>query len=145
MRRAIALVQVNRNPSRRDVRQFGWVVFGGFVVIAAILAAWGLRSDEGSARLIAAGVLAGAGMLIAIVSRISYAAGRILYIGWMTPALWLGLVMTTVLLTVLYFLLLPWFALIRFRDPLRLRRHGGSYWEEPSHHAATLERTRRPF
>jgi len=72
--------------------------------------------------------------------------GRPLYVAWMTGAMAIGAVMSTVLLTVLYFVLLPVFSLIRFKDPLRLKlKAEGSYWEDPSPHEATLDRTSRQF
>jgi len=64
----------------------------------------------------------------------------------MTGAMYLGMAMTTVLLSVLFVILLPFFSLIRLADPLRLKpKSSGSYWEDPTPHDATLERTRRPF
>jgi hypothetical protein len=85
-------------------------------------------------------------VLIVLACFVSYAIGRLLYIVWMTGAMYLGLVVTTVLLSVLFVILLPLFSLIRLSDPLRLRmKSSGSYWEDPTPHEATLERTRRQF
>ena len=65
----------------------------------------------------------------------------------MTLAGAIGTVVTFVLLSVLYFVFLPIFSLIRFKDPLRLKMppKATSYWEEHKHHESTLERTARPF
>lgn len=69
------------------------------------------------------------------------------YVGWMSFAFVIGGVMTVVLLSVLFVVLLPVFALLRFADPLRMRMKpaGESYWEDHKHHESTLERTARPF
>jgi hypothetical protein len=64
----------------------------------------------------------------------------------MTLASYLGMVMTTLLLSVLFFVLLPIFSLIRLKDPLRLKlRSAGTYWERPDPHEPTINRMRRPF
>ncbi len=148
---------VNKNPSRSDVRTFGLVMLLGFGVIGAALwylallpehrwwpeAGWGWN---GSGRHVTAIVLWGLGALFTIVCQLSQTGGRVAYIVWMTGAMYLGTVMTTVLLSVLFVILLPVFSLIRLADPLRLKmKSTGSYWEDPSPHEATLERTRRPF
>jgi hypothetical protein len=65
----------------------------------------------------------------------------------MSVAFFIGGIMTVVLLSILFVVLLPVFSLIRFADPLRMRLKppGESYWEEHKHHDSTLERTARPF
>jgi hypothetical protein len=147
---------VNRNPSVADVRQFGRVILGGFAVLGALLwCADGLRHRAGQPLTEWAGatpqwiaaVLWAAGAVVAAVTHVSQPAGRRVYVVWMTAALGLGTVMTFVLLSVLFVVLLPVFSLIRFGDPLRLRlRRGAStYWEDHKHHESTLERTIRPF
>jgi hypothetical protein len=106
-------------------------------------AGWGWN---GSGRHVIAIVLWGLGTLFTIVCQLSQAGGRVLCVTWMTGAMYLGMVMTAVLLSVLFLILLPVFSLIRLADPLRLKmKSSGSYWEDPSPHEATLERTRRPF
>jgi hypothetical protein len=91
-------------------------------------------------------VLFAVGVWIALACFVSYAIGRLLYVVWMTGAMYLGMAATTVLLSVLFVILLPLFSLIRLADPLRLKhKSSGSYWEDPTQHEATLERTRRQF
>jgi hypothetical protein len=148
---------VNKNPSAKDVASFGWVMLGGFGVIGALLwyvallpkggwtpaAGWGWN---GAGRHVAALVLWALAVLSLIVCRGWPPAGRGYYVVWMTGAMYIGTVVTTVLLTVLFFVLLPLFSLIRLADPLRLKwNRQESYWEKPSPHEATLERIRRPF
>lgn len=151
------MLGVNRNPSRPDVRTFGLVILLGFAVIGALLwykavkppggwwpeAGWGWNGAV--LQVIAVALLAFA-VWIALECFVSYAIGRLLYIFWMTGAMHLGRATTAIILSVLFAVLLPVFSLIRLADPLRLRmKSSGSYWEEPTPHEATLERTRRPF
>ena len=132
---------VNRNPSVADVRQFGRVILGGFAVLGALLYWSGATS-----RWIPV-AMGTAGAVVVAVTHVSQPAGRRVYVVWMTAALGLGTVMTFVLLSVLFVVLLPVFSLIRFGDPLRLRRRRGAitYWEDHKHHESTLGRTIRPF
>lgn len=148
---------VNKNPSAADVRTFGLVMLGGFGVIGTIFwyralltegswlpdSGWGWN---GSAWHVVAIVLWVLGALSAVICHLSHALGRILYIAWMTAAMYIGIGMTTLMLSLLFIILLPVFSLIRFKDPLRLKmKSAGSYWEDPTPHEATLDRTRRQF
>jgi hypothetical protein len=65
--------------------------------------------------------------------------------GWKKFAEVLGLVVMTVLFTVLYFVLLPFWNLMRFGDPLRKRLRGRTYWEPYKNSPAELDRFQRPF
>ncbi len=147
---------VNRNPCAQEVRKFGLVNLVGLLVIGGLLwlAEWHrLRAGQalmhwsGSALQWGAVILAGLGVLIGPVCLASRAAGRRIYVVWMTAAVGIGVVVTFVLLTILYFVLLPFFLFIRLKDPLRLARSrsADSFWEDHPHHPATLERMLRPF
>jgi len=148
---------VNMNPTESEVRTFGLVMLGGLGVIGAALwykglvpqigwwpdAGWGWR---GNGWQVVAVMLWGLGVLFAATCAGSHFLGRIIYIVWMTIAMYFGIVMSTFLLSVLFFVLLPVFSLIRLKDPLRLKlKNKGSYWEEHDPHEATLDRTKRPF
>ena len=148
---------VNKNPNRSDLRVFGLVMLLGFGVISAVLWYKGVKPPEGwwpdagwgwngSVPQVIAIVLLAFAVWIALECFVSYVIGRLLYIFWMTGAMHLGRATTAIILSVLFAVLLPVFSLIRLADPLRLRmKSSGSYWEEPTPHEATLERTRRPF
>lgn len=43
---------------------------------------------------------------------------------------WLGVLNTNVLMVLVYVLMLPLASFIRFRDPLRKRLHGDTFWED---------------
>jgi hypothetical protein len=142
---------VNRNPSVREVRNFGLVMLCGFAVLAGLF--WWFGKTEGggwgwsgSGLHWGSVVLAASGLAILLITLVSAAAGRVVYVVWMTAATYVGAVMTFVMLSVLFVVLLPVFSLIRFKDPLRMKlSKDGSYWEEHQHHESTLERTIRPF
>jgi hypothetical protein len=150
-------MNVNRNPTISELRRFGWATLGGFAVLGALLwylavkpegawrpAAWGWT---GAGKQVAALLLWGLGLAMLLVCGMAPAAARRVYVGWMTGAVCIGTVVTTIVLSILFVVLLPVFSLIRFADPLRLKRKppGESYWEDHRHHESTLERTIRPF
>jgi hypothetical protein len=146
------MYEINRNPTRAELRKFGVVILCGLTVIGALL--WWTGRGEGAgwgwngSRLhwtAAALWFVGAGVFL--LTLMSQGPSRVIYVAWMTLAGGIGTVVTFVLLSVLYFVFLPIFSLIRFKDPLRLKmpRTAHSYWEEHKHHESTLERTARPF
>lgn len=130
---------VNREPSAAELRKFGGAMVLGFGVIGGIVLWAG-----------AMGVAIGLwslGAALFLLTRISLAAAKPVYVVWMTAASFAGIVMSTVLLTLLYFTFVPVFSLIvRRGDPLRKKLHAGpSYWEDYRAHEPTLERCRRTF
>ena len=141
---------VNRNPSAREVRNFGLAMLGGFTVLSGLF--WWFGKTEGGWGWSGGGLhwgsvaLASLGVTLLSITLVSAAAGRVVYVVWMTGASYMGAVTTVILLSVLFVVLLPVFSLIRFKDPLRMKLHKeGSYWEDHRHHESTLERTIRPF
>ncbi len=71
-----------------------------------------------------------------------------LYGPWMKFGLFLGIIMTAVMMTVLYIIVLPVFSLIRLKDPLRFKMNKdpkASYWEPHTMSESTIERFSRPF
>ena len=142
---------VNRNPSSRDLHKFGGAMLLGFGVIGLLLwyfgpepNGWGWAAAAPQKLAVAAWIL---GAVLLLISCGPQALARPVYVGWMTVAMYLGTVVTLVLLSVMFIVLLPIFSLIRLADPLRLRLlgSGASYWEDHRHHESTLERTIRPF
>jgi len=150
---------VNKNPTPADLRKFGWAMLVGFGIIALILwagpwlGAW-WRSQPapslawlGSTRQWFAVAVAVLALLLWAVSLFAPAIAKPVYIAWMTATVPIGVVMSTILLTLLFVFLLPPFALIvRLSDPLRRKlTKQGTYWEPYKPHEPTLERMRRPF
>lgn len=145
------MLVVKRNPSVNEVRKFGRVMLCGFIVLSGLFW-WFGQAEEGGwgwtgGGLHCAGVvLAALGLVVWVITVVSEAAGRIIYVVWMTAATILGAAMTFVLLSAMFVVLLPIFSLIRFKDPLRKKlKAGQSYWEDHQHHESTLERTSHPF
>jgi hypothetical protein len=141
---------VNRKPARSELCKFGLTVLIGLGIIGGLLW-WRLGpADVGQLGLtggrIAAIVLWIVGVLVGLVSLAAPRLGRYVYVGWMTGAAAIGLVVTPILFTILFIVVLPVFSLIRLGDPLRLRKSKRkTYWEDPKPHQPTLERMMRPF
>jgi len=146
---------VNRNPTTAELRGFGWAMLVGFGVLGAavwMIAWWrgtipSIAEWSGAKSQIAAVVLWALGAGLCVLGLAAPGPARPVYVVWMTVASAIGVVMTTVLLTVLFIVFLPPFSLIvRLGDPLRKRlKRDGSYWEEYPKYEPTLERMRRPF
>ena len=129
---------VKRNPSSRELRAFGIAMLGGFAVIGGLIA-WRLGVNPAA---IVCWTLGPALFLCSFWKPI----GQPIYYVWMTGAMYLGMVVTTILLSLLYLLFVPVFSLIRLKDPLRYKlKPTGSYWEDHKPHEATIERMKRPF
>ncbi len=145
---------VNKNPSNRDLHTFGWSLLVGGGIVGAIL--WGsqwwsttgisLRQWTGHwTQFLAVGLW----IVAVVVWAVAFGwprAARPLYVGWMTLAVGMGTVASTVLLTILFLLFLPIFSLVvRRADPLRKKLGSPSYWEPYAPYEPTLERMRRLF
>jgi hypothetical protein len=144
------VVTVNRNPSRAELTKFGVTILIGLAVIGGLAWWLGARGDKPqdgwTTGQIAAVALWLVGPVVFLLSSVTPAAGRYVYIGWMSAAVAIGMVVTPVVFTVIFIVLLPIFSLIRLKDPLRLKRSDcPTFWEDPKPHEATLERMRRPF
>jgi hypothetical protein len=145
---------VNKSPSVGDLRKFGWAMLLGFGVIGAVLwtAAWGKYGGSGplgwsgSGAQVVALCLWALGAGLCALSLYSPASAKPVYVTWMRATAPIGIVMSTILLTLVFVLVLPLFALIvRMGDPLRKKLGGSTYWEDYKPHEPTLERMRRLF
>ena len=128
--------------------------FGGLGLLMCLVRWW--RADDGAlldwtgdSAQIAALCFWGAGVALWVVSRLASAVCRPVYVGWMTITVPIGIAVSTMLLSALYFVLLPVFSLIvRAGDPLRKKLSGGpkdTYWEDHPSYEPTLERMGRLF
>lgn len=141
---------VNRNPTPRDLQWFALGMLVGFPMVSMLLLYFSrAKSADGHATSVVTGLAIGlttAGVLSGVIALALPHVGRKLYVLWMTLTVPIGLVMSTILLTVMYFVLLPVFSLIvRRQDPLRKKLGGPTYWEDYKPHEPSLERMRRPF
>jgi len=144
---------INKNPSVYDLRKFGWAMLFGFGVIGVILwvIAW-QRYGGGSfgwsgapGQQVAVGLFM-LGVGLCVIGTTAPSLARPVYIAWMSVTVPIGLVMSTILLTVLFVLVLPLFSLVvRWGDPLRKKLGGTTYWENYKPHEHTLDRMRRTF
>jgi hypothetical protein len=122
----MALIEINTNPSRRDLLWFGILlpIFFGFVGLVV----WRRTGSvtPGTA------VWAGGGMVSAIFA-LWPASRRIIYVGWMYAVYPIGWTVSHLLLGFVYFLVITPIGLtmrILGHDPLERRfdRAASSYW-----------------
>ena len=149
------MFEINKNPSVSDLRKFGAAMLVGFAVIGALLwlTPWMKSGDvstlgwSGTGFQLTASVLGFLGVGLCLLGFAVPSVAKPVYVVWMTATVPIGIVMSIVLLTVLFVLLLPIFSLVvRLGDPLRKKlSKEGSYWEDYKPHAATIERMKRPF
>ena len=124
----MALVQINKNPSRRDLNWFG-ALFGAFFGVVGWLARD--ESGAGSASLVAWGI----GVSVPAIYYAIPAVRRPLYLAWVYATYPLGLVVSYVTLVIIYFGIFTTTGLamrLVGHDPLRRKfeRSRESYWVE---------------
>jgi uncharacterized membrane protein len=123
----MAIVEVNWNPDRKQLRLFG-VGALAILTIVAILLHW-LR-DLPTPWAVA---LSAAGLVIFLVSLASPLLARVIYVSLTAATLPIGIVISFILMAAFYYLLLTPVGLVfRLigRDPLRRRfdRNATTYW-----------------
>ncbi len=120
------MIEINTNPTQRELRVFGILLCLFVVVLASLLFwRWELR---GLAMAVSA-----AGTLLLLVYATFPASRRLVYVGWMTAAYPIGVVVSFGLLAAIYYGVLTPIGLLRrwmLGDPLT--RQGDvaakSYW-----------------
>ena len=122
----MALLEINRNPSRRDLAWFGAVLLLFFVVIGGVIGR-AFHSDDARRALWAAGTA------LAMVYYAVPALRRPMFVGWMYAAYPIGLVVSHLLLGLVYFgVVTPIGLLMRVvgHDPMtrRFDRSAPTYW-----------------
>jgi riboflavin transporter FmnP len=90
-----AQIQVFRKSTVRDWRKFGLVV-GGVLVVAGLWVALARNGPVGH-------ILWNAGLVLAVVGLAAPRLLKWIYVGWMTVGLVLGTIVSTVLLTFLFY------------------------------------------
>jgi len=126
---------------RKTLRNYGLIMATAFLVITVIL----LFKDKPSAPYFAA-----AAVLFAVLGLILPRALKPLYVLWMTFAFYLSMVMTYVILTVFFYLIMSPVALIMrlFGKDLLSRKFPGnkkSYWVESNRYDDDIERYTKPY
>ncbi len=120
----MSVFTVNRDPSAAELRKFGRAMVLGFGVIGGVVF-WA------GAAAVAIGLWS-LGAALFLLTRISLSAARPVYLVWMTAASLIGVVMSTILLTLLYVTFVPVFSLI-VRCAIRFSSSAGTtHWEDDS-------------
>ena len=130
------LVEINFNPDTKTLRQFGWIAFVGFGILAALayyeklIFSFGL----GDARMPLVTTFAALGTIAALFSLVAPRANRLLYVGLTLLAFPIGFVLSYVIMGTLFFLVIgPIAVVFRLlgRDPMH-RAYDPStatYWQ----------------
>jgi hypothetical protein len=111
----VSLVGINRNPSRRELRQFGCLFLPAFLAFLA----WGAVSRSGTWEV--AAWLIGVALLSIAVGLWRPVALRPLFVGWLFVVYPIGWVVSHTILAILYYVVLtPVGLLMRLagRDPM---------------------------
>ncbi len=121
------------DTSKKALRSFGWVVGGVLLVIATVV--W-WRNDF--AVTTAASVLGGIGGALVVLGLAAPVVLKPVYRVWMALAVVLGFIMTRVILSVVYYLVMTPIGLamrLFGKDPMhrRIDPEASSYWIEKSY------------
>ncbi|SRR5258706_8006770 len=121
------LMKINKNPSHKELRQFGWTLIIGFGILGTLFF-WRGKLDGAYG-------LWGIGGSLGILSLFVPFAAKSLYRLWMGWAFIMGTVVTRVILALLFFVVItPVALLFRLfgRDALRLKKDptASSYWTD---------------
>jgi multisubunit Na+/H+ antiporter MnhG subunit len=123
----MALIEIKRDPSQRDVRQFSYYWLPAICFVLSGLAVYRFESWR------TAGALAAVGGLSIVLGAIRPTWMRAVFLGWMWAAFPIGWLVSHALIAAIYFLLITPMALVMRatgRDPLsrRFDRDAKSYW-----------------
>ncbi len=124
----MGVIQINRNPSRRQLNQFGFIWLGFFVFFG--LLAW-FKLE----RHTAATVLWAAAIVVPVIGWLAPAFMKVVFLGLSYAAFPIGFVVSHVILAAVYYLVLTPIGLMMrvFRyDPMNraLEPDRQSYWVE---------------
>ncbi|MFQ6675651.1 MAG: SxtJ family membrane protein [Fidelibacterota bacterium] len=113
-------LEIDRSPAQ--VRKFG-------LILALLMGAFfGIRSWI-AGEILVYGLLAGAA--VGVLALAFPRSLIVVFVPWMVAARMVGLVITHLLLSVIFYLIFTpvgWVMRLAGRDPLRLKRGGESYW-----------------
>jgi Saxitoxin biosynthesis operon protein SxtJ len=123
----MALIEIKRDPSERDIRQFSFLWLPAICLVLGGLAVYRINGWA------AAGGLAVVAALSIVLGAIRPRWMRAVFLGWMWAAFPIGWLVSHVLIAAIYFLLITPMALVMRavgRDPLsrRFDREAKTYW-----------------
>lgn len=129
------LVEINFNPDKKTLRQFGVIALVGFGILAALayyeklIFSFGL----GDARLPLVETFVAVGVIAALFSLVAPKANRVLYVGLTLLAFPIGFVLSYVIMGTLFFLIIgPIAVLFRVfgKDPMHRAYdpNASTYW-----------------
>jgi hypothetical protein len=123
----MALIELKRDPTLREVRQFAFLVLPGLALVLAAVAV--LRYDSWRV----AGLFLAGGAVSVLLGAVQPRWMRFAFLAWMWAAFPLGWVVSHVAMGAIYFLMItPLGVIMRAcgRDPLGLKfdRQAKSYW-----------------
>ncbi|MCX6347896.1 MAG: hypothetical protein NTV79_00120 [Candidatus Aureabacteria bacterium] len=141
-------VQIKWNPSRRDIRNFGWTMLAGLNVVGGLLT-WMIyqRSQEAGWGILEIFIGAGVGILLASVF-LERTAGLWLYKAWMGLALILGKIMGPIVMGIFYFLVVTPIgqgARLLGRDSMQRKKAGHATFWHPLRHRTEPSSYERQF
>lgn len=120
------MININWNPGPRELRKFGVSMIVGFAIIG-LLFLFVLDRPEAAPYCFAFGAIAG------VLGLSGTRVALVVYLPWMLIAFVMGNIVSRVLLTVFFFVVITPVGLTRRllrRDPLQLRQlPGPSYWK----------------
>ena len=129
--------KINYRPSVIELKKFGLVMLIGFGVIGALVwwrdagegGIWSYVGSTGQRWSIGLWLF---GVGVCVLSLVAPTLARYVYVGWMLAAWPIGMVISTVMVTLVFYLLITPIGLVfrlMGRDKMGLRKKdGGSYW-----------------
>lgn len=129
------------DPDRKELRKFGWILGGAFLVLGGI--AWYRGSGV-------APYLLWPGAAIAVVGTVLPGALRWLFFVWMALGLVLGTIVTSIILAIVFFVAVTPIGLVMRllgRDPMHraIDREAPSYWIPKVHDTSDKTRMEKYF
>ena len=139
----MAMIEINWNPSRRELRQFAGIWFPAFFMLVGGLVWY----HNGSMQLTA--VIWGAALFVSVVGFFVPSFMRWIFVSWMVAAYPIGWLVSHVLLGIIYFLILTPIGLVMrllAEDPMRRKfdRGAKTYWV-PHNPGGNMKRYFRQF
>jgi hypothetical protein len=131
----MGVLEIPWNPSRRQLRQFAWLLGGCLLLLAAIVYA---RSGTTTPTVIlAVGGLAAGGLVAGMLGMVYPQALRWVFVAWMVAVFPIGWLVSHTALAVMYYAVLTpigWLLRLFGHDPMQRKSEAGTqtYWKPRS-------------